>query len=464
MTKKYLRKSLAKHIKKIESGGSVKMTQNNKTIEETRANELCTGCGTCVGICPQSALEMIKDAVKGIYVPELDNEKCNQCGLCFDVCPGHSVDFKELNLEIFGKEPKNILLGNYINCYIGHAVDHEIRYNSSSGGLVTALLIFALEEGLIDGAVVTKMSDDKPLEPEVFIARTKEEIVCASKSKYCPVPANVALKEIIDAKEGVKFAVVGLPCHIQGIRKAEQINKKLREKIVLHIGIFCNHTPNFLGTEFLLDKLKIKREDLKKLDYRGEGWPGKLLIELKTGSKKTIPSSYFSTIVFGLSFFTPIRCTVCSEQTCELSDISFGDAWLPELKNDKIGTSVIIARNSIGEEVLQSAVSKKRIKLNEIGSNKVAQSQGSVIIFKKTLTARIFFYNFLCKSVPIYKSELLKPRLSAYLRAVILYLHRYISSKRDLRNLLKYVPFSVLKIYNIAIAYSLKFISKILKL
>ena len=245
------------------------------------------------------------------------------------------------------------------------------------------MLIFALEEGLIDGAVVTKMSEANPLEPEVFIARTKEEIVSAAKSKYCPVPANVALKEILDAEEGEKFAVVGLPCHIHGIRKAEQINKKLREKISLHVGIFCNHTPNFLGTERLLDKLKIKREDVKKLDYRGEGWPGKLLIELKTGSKKTIPSSYFSNIVFGLSFFTPIRCTLCSELTCELSDISLGDAWLPELKNDKIGTSVIISRTNIGEKVIHSAVSKNRILLNEIGSNKVAQSQGGLMGFNK---------------------------------------------------------------------------------
>jgi len=74
------------------------------------------------------------------------------------------------------------------------------------------------------------MKKENPLEPEPFIARTKEEIIEASKSKYCPVPANIALKEIMDSKSGEKFAVVGLPCHIQGIRKFEEVNKILKEK------------------------------------------------------------------------------------------------------------------------------------------------------------------------------------------------------------------------------------------
>ena len=117
---------------------------SGKTIEDVVKSNLCTGCGTCVGICPEDALEMVIDNPKGIYVPQLDRESCNECGICFEVCPGHSVDIKGLNTEIFGKEPEDILLGNYINCDIGHATNYKIRYNSSSGVLVTALLLFSL--------------------------------------------------------------------------------------------------------------------------------------------------------------------------------------------------------------------------------------------------------------------------------------------------------------------------------
>jgi len=40
---------------------------------------------------------------------------------------------------------------HYLNCYIGHSTDYNIRYNSASGGHVTQLSIFALEVGIIDG-------------------------------------------------------------------------------------------------------------------------------------------------------------------------------------------------------------------------------------------------------------------------------------------------------------------------
>ncbi len=41
---------------------------------------------------------------------------------------------------------EDIWLGHYIGLYIGHAANHEIRNNSSSGEPVTALSLFALEE------------------------------------------------------------------------------------------------------------------------------------------------------------------------------------------------------------------------------------------------------------------------------------------------------------------------------
>ena len=106
--------------------------------------------------------------------------------------------FEILNKETFGKNPKNILIGNYLNCYTGYAVDRNIRYNSASGDIVTQLLIFALETKMIDGALVTKMRQNDPLKPESFIAKTKNEIIEASKSKYCPVSANVASSEILE--------------------------------------------------------------------------------------------------------------------------------------------------------------------------------------------------------------------------------------------------------------------------
>lgn len=402
--------------------------KNNKTIDSVVKDGLCTGCGTCVGICPLSAIEMIRSDSKGIYIPCLDEEKCNRCGICFEACPGHAVDFMQLNSKIFDKQPEDVLLGNYLNCYIGHATNYDIRYNSASGGLATALLIFALEQGIIDGALVTKMNQNNPLEPQPFIATTREEIISASKSKYCPVPANVALKGILNSRG--RFAIVGLPCHIHGIRKAEEVNRQLKEKAALHLGIFCSHTPSFLATEYLLHKMKIRKEDVKQLEYRGEGWPGKLKVDLEDGATLLPEPDYWGS-GFG-SFFCPTRCTLCCDHVAELADISLGDAWLPELEDDRVGSSIIISRSKSGEDILQKAMAKGKIELIETGASKAIQSQSGALNYKKSVGARISLFRLVNKKVPAYNTMTLKSKISVYRSSIIGYFRMYLGSKRCL--------------------------------
>ena len=415
------------------------MTENNNTIAQVVKDGLCTGCGTCIALCPEEAIKLTIDEKKGIYVPELDEEKCNNCGVCLTVCPGHEVDFKQLNLEIFGKESADILIGNYLNCYVGHSTDYNIRYNSSSGGLITALLIFALEAGVIDGALVTRMKRDNPLEPEPFIARTGEEIIEASKSKYCPVPANIALKEILDSKEGEKFAVVGVPCHIQGIRKAEMINKKLKQKIVLHLGLWCSTTCNFLGTEFVLKRLGVSKEEVRELDYRGEGWPGGMSVQLKNGEKRFISQGdYWDT---NFSSFRPSRCRLCSDINAEFADISFGDyRGRDAYSKEKIGNSGIISRTRAGEDVLQRMLSKQKVELWRVSSSDVATSQG-YFYSKKNVKAVFNLFRLIGKKIPIYNQELLKPSLITYLLEISLHLQTLLASRRYFWRMLKVYGF-----------------------
>ena len=376
------------------------------------------------------AIEMVIDRKKGIYVPQLDEERCNRCGLCFEVCPGHAVDFEELNLEIFGKHPEDARLGNYVNCYTGHATDYGIRYNSSSGGLVTALLIYALEERMVDGALVTRMKKDKPLEPEPFLARTRDEIIQAAKSKYCPVPANIVLKEVIKAKEGERFAVVGLPCHVHGIRKIESGDNKLRNKIAYRLGIFCGHAPTFWWTEFHLWRKGIRRGQIAGLDYRGEGWPGGIVINLKDGSKRFIQYNdawgYFSD-----SFYSR-RCTLCCDHSAELADISFGDAWLPEFAEDKAGKSIVICRNKRGEEILQGVASQGKLELDRVGAEKAIQSQGGFSYKKGVVVTSFAFSRLRRRDIPIYGVDFPRPNVTTYLRGLHLHLEVWASSKRYL--------------------------------
>lgn len=415
--------------------------EKGKTIQETVGSGLCTGCGTCAGVCPQSAIEMVIADERGTYVPKIHWNKCNRCGICFSVCPGYSVDFRQLNTEIFGKEPEDILIGNYLNCYVGHSTDYEIRYNSSSGGLITQLLIYALENGIIDGALVTRMSTKTPLRPEPFIAKTREEIICASKSKYCPVPANVILKEILN--NCGRFAVVGLPCHIHGVRKAMSINKKLRERIGLTFGLMCSYNRNFLATEYVLQRLGIKKEDVTKLDYRGEGYLGSMQVILKDGTKKSIPFVEYYNRWLRSFFFLP-RCTLCIDHTCELADISFGDNWLPEFQDESIGSSIIISRTKPAEDLLATASSIGSVELSNVDYSKVVQSKRGALLRKKNyIVSRMALLKFLGKKTPTYGKLSSEGGPLAYLDAIATYSEIYISTKKHLWPLLSKFAFSL---------------------
>jgi coenzyme F420 hydrogenase subunit beta len=423
-------------------------------IHNIAKSGMCHGCGTCAGICPNEAFRMVPDGKKGIYIPQVDRDKCNQCGLCQMVCPRNEVKPLQVISAAAGEEFTQMLLGDCINSYLGQAADYDIRYNSSSGGLVTALLIFALDNGIIDGALVTRMKHDNPFEPEPFIARTREEIVEASKSKYCPVAANTAIKTILD-QEG-NYAVVGLPCHIQGIRKAEAINGVLKKRIVLHLGIFCSHTDTFEGSFFMLRKLGKKLEEVHQIAYRGEGWPGKITIKSLNGNEisSAIKDNIFVSMHNTL-FFTPTGCLTCSDVTAEGSDISFGDAWLPEIvAKEHVGKSVFVVRSKTGRELLEAATHLKVVEITEMKPSQIIKSQRTFLHFKKI---NLVFRKRIMKGLSReYKPEkvIIKASSFNYLVAFLAIFHSSIGSVRFGRRLLKIIPAKMLCIY-ISIFYSI---------
>lgn len=400
-----------------------------------------------MAICPTSAIRLREDERKGLYLPDFYEDDCNQCGLCLEVCPGYSAELAELNEEAFGRAPQDNLIGSYISCYLAHATDSVIRYNSASGGLVTSLLIFALEQGLIDGALITRMKKENPLEPEPFIARTREDILQSFGSKYCPVPANIALREILE-NEG-KYAVVGLPCHIYGIRKAEATNKVLRERIKFHLGIFCSHTVSFRGTEFLLKNLGINSGNVAAISYRGGGWPGGVTVKMKDGSIRFISNqqgSLWSTIFSGF-FFTPSCCFSCRDVTNELADISFGDPWLPEIMRvEHTGKSVIVSRSECGEELLHKARTFSAIELAAMDAKDIIRSQRLFLHFKKiNINSRKRPSNAAENRVDKFSGT--GAGFSNRLIAFLTFMNSRLGFSRTGRFLLRYIPLKALRMY-----------------
>ncbi len=297
---------------------------------------------------------------------------------------GQGVDFKRLNLETFGHQPDDMLLGNYINCYTGYAADEAARFHCASGGMVSALLVYALEKGLIDGALVTRMRKDSPLETEPFIARSKKEIMEAARSKYCPVAANTALRAALKSAEGDRLAVVGLPCHLHGLMKAGEQNRKLRDSIKLRLGLFCGASATFAGTKFILTRMGINPEDVAGLEFRGKGWPGGVNIRLKNGESRFLIHS--QAVTLWSLFFIPRRCRQCCDGAAEMADISFGDAWgLARYAKDSKGASTIISRSRAGEALLHKARLAGAVIVEDSSAADMLESQHGMIYRKKYL-------------------------------------------------------------------------------
>lgn len=348
----------------------------------------CVGCGTCAGICPESAIEMLLNSAGSTYFARQMKGTCTDCGLCAKVCPFAFARSDES--ESGPADVRHLLMGDFDNCYVGHSMDEMIRFNSSSGGLVTSLLIFALERGIIDGAVVTMMKNEDPFNPKPFVARTRTEILQASGSKYCPVPLNVALKEVLESDE--KVALVGLPCHIRGARLAGAVNRTIRDRVVIHLGLFCSHTPSFIGTKFLCRKIGIERSEVSRIEYRTNGWPGGMEIVKRSGEKLRVPNqSTMSRLAFGSLLFSPFGCLFCADATAELADLSFGDPWLEDvLRTERIGKSIVIERTAMGKRILADASACGIIDLSNIDSKRVIESQKATLHFKKmNLIARM---------------------------------------------------------------------------
>ena len=388
------------------------------TIDNVVKNNLCTGCFTCVSLCRSSAIKMKLNNTNNLYEPTIDFSLCNNCDVCLKVCPGNEVNFKTLNIETFGKESENTLIGNYINIYTGHSLDHNTRFNSSSGGLVTQLLGFMLKEKFVDGVVVIK-NDKNILEPYPVLTNDINEVYEAKGSKYCPVPVNSILKEIMN--RAGKFVVVGLPCHIQGIRKAMQINKSLSNKIIC-FGLICNHAPNSDATKLLLKKFNIKIDDVKKINWRGNGWAGGVIANMTNGEERFIPLPLAWKTLNRPEFWS-LRCTTCTDTLCELADISFGDAWLPKfMSTDKIGTSIVVSRTKIGDEILNLACNSNEIKLEKSSASDLINSQRGNLYFKKNCyKSKEFILKLFKIDLPKYEQTLPSSTIVSYIYTTYFY-------------------------------------------
>lgn len=253
---------------------------------------------------------------------------------------------------------------NDASFFAGYTYNKNIRYNGSSGGIITQVLLYLLDEKKIDGALITRLNG---ITPETFVAKTSEEILSAQGSVYMPVPFFQGLRKLMN--ENGKYAIVGIPCQFKFLQKFPELDNK----IFLKIGLFCNHTPSFEGTKKLIKNENLEEKDIVYLKYRGLGRIGTTILKTKN---EIVKKNYRDTWkILDLDKFYTENCKKCEDHLNHLSDFACGDAWLKEYANDTLGTSLIIQYSEKAKEILNKMKEKNIIFLEKIKFNKILQSQ-----------------------------------------------------------------------------------------
>jgi len=291
----------------------------------------CVGCGTCILVCPFNCLEYREG--KPVLVKE-----CKVCGICPQVCPQNEWTRSKVENFVFGRERQpDEEFGIYRRLLVARAKDAKVRSVSQDGGVATALLLFALEKGIIDSAIVSGVSKDKPLYPVPKLATTPAEIMESAGTRYSYSPNILVLAEGIKQKRS-SIAFVGTPCQIRAIRKMQMAGlKKYTAPLKLLIGLMCSESFSYEGLmeKYVHGKLGVNLNEIVKMNIKG-----KMLVTTKS-DVKAIPLAE-------VKQYVRKSCGFCEDFSSELADISVGGLGLD-------GWTFVIVRTKEGEEVFEAA-------------------------------------------------------------------------------------------------------------
>ena len=314
-------------------------------IVEVQERGLCGQCGGCVSFCSAGEFNALTLDADG--TPQFVNEEaCLKCGICYLICP----QIKALNGELKERFAWRDPIGPVRKLASARTTNARIQGVCTDGGVVTSLLLYALEKGMIQAAIVTKRVG--PFERKVVIATTPEEILDAAGSNYdesrqlaeagrryttfAPTVREIKNLHVLDVR---RIALVGTPCQIHTTRKMQLLNVLPADTVTLIVGLFCMESFSFdeRARERLEDVLGVKIVAIKKLNVKDD-------VIVTTESGKTLHVPFYL-----VNEFARPACFACSDFSNEFADVSCGGLGSPD------GYTTVIVRNSVGERLYNSA-------------------------------------------------------------------------------------------------------------
>jgi coenzyme F420 hydrogenase subunit beta len=320
----------------------------DRAVAEVVASGNCSGCGACTIIDAGLSMRLADDGYSRPVRTEAGQTPPDAARTFAQVCPGRRVRAR--------REPearRHPLLGPVVSCWEAWAADDEVRTRGSSGGTLTALSTWLLEEGLVDTVSTVRVDETAPRRTVPVTITTRDEALASAGSRYAPVSS------LRPGALEPGTALVGKPCEASAARELLDARPPSDGEDPLLLSFFCAGTPSQGATDRLVTELGLDEDvALSDLWYRGRGWPGSFTAVAADGRR--VSTSYDESWGTHLGRATQWRCKICPDGVGESADISAADFWRTDERGYPVftegqGCSALLARTVRGHEVLQRA-------------------------------------------------------------------------------------------------------------
>jgi len=315
--------------------------------DEVVTSGLCTGCAGCVIACPHDVLSY--DDTGGKYKPIQIEEyggpsDCSHgdkaCTSCTRACPRFRAWEPEIDTFMFGREREPDEVSGVIkDIFLARASDGELHEVGQDGGLVSAMLVYALEHDLIDAALVSYLEGDGTSWKAIpGIARNRADVIASAGSRYTYSANTLAYQDL--EKEDERIALVGMSCQssIPPVMKQRKAGKVAR-RLALNIGLLCSKTfDDAIFEELFEAKYGLKKSEMKKMNIKGV-----FQIWMNNGDYHEIPLKECHA-------WTREGCKMCPDFAAEHADISTGG-----IGEDNDWTLTIV-RTDLGREIVDRMI------------------------------------------------------------------------------------------------------------
>jgi coenzyme F420 hydrogenase subunit beta len=374
-------------------------TQMPKTHELDRIlqGRMCLGCGACAFVGEAEGVTMVDFPHVGRR-PSWQGELPRTVkDAMVAACPGIAIDAPAASRRR-PTEPDELVVGPTEAIWEGWASDVDMRRVASSGGAVSALAMYAVEQLGMALIVHIGMDPTQPWLNRTTTSTDRSGLAANAGSRYAPSSPVEALRLIEESDRPCVF--IGKPCDVAAVAKLRQVRPALDRNLGLVLSFFCAGTPTTAATLRLAGSLGFEQpRDITSLTYRGDGWPGRFRVRDKAGREESL--TYDESWSALARRQRQLRCQLCPDGLGELADVTGGDAWHRKSEGTD-GISVILARTGLGRRIVEEAIRDGYLTATPSDAHKVVEGQG-LVRRRRLVGARIAALRLFGRPVPRFR-------------------------------------------------------------